>query len=233
MRSTRHILAVTTVVVVGALAGFLGYQSAQHPRGPASPLTVVDATMPPLSGPDPVVPGQPAVPDTLPDLTMPDITGQQKSLRDYLGHPLIVNFWATWCGPCRREIPLLQQLRAAYHNDGLEIIGIAVDFQKAVADYVAKTPISYPLLIGEDQGMAAAQKFGMEPVLPFSAFADAQGRIIAVKVGELHKDEADYILQEMRSIAAGKSSMADARAAIADRLRELSVARAKAGNKDS
>jgi hypothetical protein len=81
--------------------------------------------------------------------------------------------------------------------------------------------------------MAAAQKFGMEPVLPFSAFADAQGRIIAVKVGELHKDEADYILQEMRSIAAGKSSMADARAAIADRLRELSVARAKAGNKDS
>jgi hypothetical protein len=81
--------------------------------------------------------------------------------------------------------------------------------------------------------MAAAQKFGMEPVLPFSAFADAQGRIVAVKVGELHKDEADYILQQMRSIAAGQSSMADARAAIAHRLRELSVARAKAGDKDS
>ena len=232
MRSSRQILAVTCVVVVGALAGFLGYQSTQHPLRPASPLTAVDAAMPPLSAPG-LEPGKPAVPDTVPDLTMPDLAGRPKSLRDYLGHPLIVNFWATWCGPCRREIPLLQQLHATYHDDGLEIVGIAVDFQKAVADYIAKTPISYPLLIGEDQGMAAAQKFGMEPVLPFSAFADAQGRIVAVKVGELHKDEADYILQQMRSIAAGQSSMADARAAIAHRLRELSVARAKAGDKDS
>jgi thiol-disulfide isomerase/thioredoxin len=225
MQSIRHVLAVITVVMVGALAGFLGYQSAHHPRQLVSPLTAAPAAA--------AANAKAAVPDTVPDLSMPDLTGQQKSLRDYLGHPLIVNFWATWCGPCRREIPLLQQLRATYRHDGLEIVGIAVDFQKAVADFVAKTPISYPLLIGEDQGMAAAEKFGMEPVLPFSAFADAQGRIVAIKIGELHQDEADYILQQMRSVAEGKSSMTDARAAIADRLRELSVARAKAGDKDS
>jgi len=228
-----QILTVTTVVVVGALAGFLGYQTAQRHRLPASQANFATGEAPAADLTAAMVPGKPAVPDTVPDLKLPDITGKQQSLRDYLGHPLIVNFWATWCAPCRREIPLLQRLRVRYRGDGLEIVGVAVDFQKAVADYVATTPISYPLLIGEDQGMAAAEQFGMEPVFPFSAFADAQGRIVAVKIGELHQDEADYILQQMRSLAAGKGSIADARAAIVDRLRELSIARAKAGARDS
>jgi thiol-disulfide isomerase/thioredoxin len=129
---------------------------------------------------------------------LPDARGTVRSLRDFLGHPLIVNFWATWCAPCRREIPLLQQLRGTYKSDGLQIVGIAVDFPNAVADYLRHTPIAYPLLIGEDQGLAAAEQFGMEPVLPFSVFADSGGHIIAVKVGELHQDEADAILGAMR-----------------------------------
>ena len=166
-------------------------------------------------------------------MTLPDAKGQQKSLRDYLGHPVIINFWATWCAPCRREIPLLLQLRQAYRGEHLEVVGIAVDFQAAVAEYLQKTPIAYPLLVGQDQGLAAAEKFGMEPVLPFSVFADATGRVIAVKVGELHKNEADYILGAMRQVAAGKESIQDARAGIAEKLRTFAVERAKAGNSSS
>jgi hypothetical protein len=112
-------------------------------------------------------------------------------------------------------------------------VGIAVDFRAAVADYVGRRAVNYPLLIGEDQGLAAAEQFGMQTVLPFSVFADAQGRIIAVKIGELHRDEADYILGAMRAVAAGRLSLPEAHAGIAQRLRELAVERAKAGVNDS
>ena len=118
-------------------------------------------------------------------------------------------------------------------GDRLEIVGIAVDFRAAVADYVRRRAVDYPLLIGEDQGLAAAEQFGMQTVLPFSVFADAQGRIIAVKIGELHRDEADYILGAMRELAAGRLSLPEAHAGIAQRLRELAVERARAGADNS
>jgi thiol-disulfide isomerase/thioredoxin len=229
-------LAFSLLVVIAGLGGFFGYRAWQV-RHAGAQLTVDSATQRsartpdvPVASPDPPEPPRPAIPETVPDVKLPDMAGKQKSVRDYLGHPLIINFWATWCGPCRREIPLLQQLRTSYHQEGLEILGIAVDFESAVADYLKQTPISYPLLVGQDQGLAAAQQFGMELVLPFSVFADAQGRVITVKVGELHKDEADYILGEMRRVDAGKISLKDARADITDKLRILAVERAKAGN---
>jgi hypothetical protein len=129
-------------------------------------------------------------------------------------------------------MPLLQRLRRSHRADGLEVVGIAVDFKAAVADYVRRQPVDYPLLIGEDAGLAAAEQFGMQTVLPFSVFADAAGRILAVKVGELHADEADYILGAMQALASGRLSLPEAQAGIAQRLRELAIERAKAGVKD-
>jgi hypothetical protein len=73
----------------------------------------------------------------------------------------------------------------------------------------------------------------MQTALPFSVFADAQGRIVAVKIGELHRDEADYILGAMRAVAAGRMSLPEAKAGMAQRLRELATERARAGVKDS
>jgi thiol-disulfide isomerase/thioredoxin len=226
-------LALIVVVAVAAAGGYFGYRDSQAHRqwvgnlkAAAASDVAADIRADP---PEPAGPPHPAVPDTVPDLTLADTLGAQKSLRDYLGRPLIINFWATWCGPCRREIPLLEQLRQTYRAERLEVVGIAVDFRSAVAQYLQKSPITYPLLVAEDQGLAAAEKFGMEPVLPFSIFADAKGRIIAVKVGELHRDEADYILNAMRQVESGKKSLEDARAGIAKKLRTFAVERAKAG----
>jgi thiol-disulfide isomerase/thioredoxin len=240
MPPASRTLVMVLVALAGVLAGFLSYRTA---RAPASIIAVA----PPATGANPAGPAGPdgsaapapeaapsrPIPDTVPDLKMPDLTGREKSLRDYLGHPLIINFWATWCAPCRREIPLLQQLRGAYQGDGLVVVGIAVDFRAAVADYVHRQAIDYPLLIGEDSGLAAAEQFGMQMVLPFSVFADAQGRIVALKIGELHRDEADYILSTMRALAAGTLSLPQAHAGIAQRLRELAAERARAGVKES
>jgi thiol-disulfide isomerase/thioredoxin len=236
-------LAIVLVTLGGVLAGFLSYRRAHLPAStltvapmPGAPIAAgatadAAADAPDTTNASTAAPARP-IPDTVPDLKLPDLAGQQKSLRDFRGHPLIINFWATWCAPCRREMPLLQRLRRSHRSDGLEVVGIAVDFRAAVADYVRRQPVDYPLLIGEDSGLAAAEQFGMQTVLPFSVFADAGGRILAVKVGELHPDEADYILGAMRAVAAGRLSLPEAQAGIAQRLRELAIERAKAGVKD-
>ncbi len=172
------------------------------------------------------------IPETLPDVRVPDLKGTPKSLRDFLGHPLIVNFWATWCEPCRREMPLLQQLHQRYQSEGLQVLGVAVDSRPAVQQYLRTRPVNYPILAGESEGTDAMSRFGTQPVLPFSVFTDADGRIILLKLGELHPEEADYVLSTEQAIAAGKETIAQARTAIEAKLREFAIARAKAGGNE-
>jgi len=163
----------------------------------------------------------------LPDLALADLSGATRRLTDFRGHPVIVNFWATWCEPCRREIPLLIRLRRERAGAGLAVVGIAVDFHEAVATYARKAGIDYPVLIGEDAGLDAVHAFGMELVFPFSVFADRDGRVVAVKLGELHQDEADFILDRVQDIDSGTLSLAAARQQIEARLKDFAVERAK------
>ncbi|MBX5462561.1 MAG: TlpA family protein disulfide reductase [Steroidobacteraceae bacterium] len=167
------------------------------------------------------------VPETLPDITLPDAKGTPRKLTEWKGRPLIVNFWATWCGPCREEIPLLKTLRAQHAQDRLEVIGIAIDAEAEVLKYARDIGIDYPILIGEKEGFEAAEKFGVALVLPFSVFADARGRIVTLKVGELHADEAAYILDRVRDVDAERLELTAAREQIADKMRELAVERGK------
>jgi thiol-disulfide isomerase/thioredoxin len=235
VNSSQRALAIALVVGAGLAAGFLSYRlQSSRPllpsAGPPRAGVSADADAPGEDAPGAVAPEAPPrpVPTTMPDLELPDLAGKARSLRSFGGRPLIINFWATWCAPCRREIPLLRELRQRYRADQLEIVGIAVDISAAVQEYLRYTPIDYPLLVGEQQGLAAAEQFGMEPVLPFSVFADTQGRIVAVKVGELHRDEADFILTEIREVDKGQIGLAQAREQIEAQLKELAVQRAKA-----
>jgi thiol-disulfide isomerase/thioredoxin len=167
------------------------------------------------------------IPMVLPNLALPDAKGVARRLSDWAGHPLVVNFWATWCEPCRREIPLFIQLRHERAAQGLAIVGIAIDFRAAVVNYAAAARIDYPLLIGEDGGLKIVDAFGMDLVLPFSVFADQEGRVVAVKVGELHRDEADFILDRVEDVDHGTLTLAAAREQITAHLRSLAVERAK------
>ena len=107
-------------------------------------------------------------------------------------------------------------------------MGIAVDFRASVQQYLRQTPIDYPLLVGEQEGLKAADQFGMQMVLPFSVFADSHGHIVAVKIGELHREEADLILAQIRAVDQGKADLAQARQQIEAALKEQAVQRAKA-----
>jgi thiol-disulfide isomerase/thioredoxin len=230
MHVSRVALRLALVGLVGLAAGFLSYRLAQ-PRpalAPASFAKPAAAPNPSAQSADEVPAAPQPVPTDVPDMTFPDPAGVRHSLRDYVGHPLIINFWATWCEPCRREMPLLGRLRHQYHRDGLEIVGVAVDFGQAVREFLRGTLVPYPVLIAEQDGLAAIGQFGMEPVLPFSVFADRQGRIVAVKAGELHPEEAGDILAAIRAIDAGQLGLPAAREQISTELAALAAQRAKA-----
>jgi len=149
------------------------------------------------------------------------------ALSEWKGRPLLINFWATWCAPCRREIPLLKTLRREHAAQGVEVVGIAVDFRDAVRRYAREMSIDYPVLVGEQDGLDAIAAFGMDTVFPFTVFADRQGRIVTLKIGELHADEAHFILDEVKAIDAGRIELAAARQKIADGVAALSAERAR------
>lgn len=144
----------------------------------------------------PLMPLQPSAPQQLPDVFLPDLTGQKRSLSQWSGRPLLINFWATWCEPCRREIPLLKELRAKHAADKLEVIGIAIDFRDAVAPYANTAGIDYPILIAE-QDASALQAFGLRDGIPDTVFADARGHIVAVTRGELSAQRAEQLIGQM------------------------------------
>ncbi len=165
------------------------------------------------------------LPEMLPHFELQDREGTLRSLGHWKGQPLMVNYWATWCPPCVREIPLLSQLRRERQKDRLEVIGIAVDFREDVLAFADERQLDYPLLIGEEDGLAAVQAVGMTPALPFTLFADSQQRIIAMKIGELHHDEATLILDRVMAVDAGTMDLAVAREQISAGLKQIATER--------
>jgi thiol-disulfide isomerase/thioredoxin len=192
----------------------------------ASLESASDATAAPAEGAVTAATPAPAIPDTLPQFELADREGVKRSLGHWKGQPLLVNYWATWCAPCRREIPLLNELRAEGRAPRLEVIGIAVDFIDDVLAYDKETPINYPLLIGEEDGLAAVTAMGMQPAFPFTVFADSQQRILTVKIGELHRDEAELILDKLAAVDAGTLELAQAKGELEASLKELAAKRA-------
>jgi len=226
----RSLLAVAGVLLLSAAAGFIANRVVQRrsvypvpTAAPGAPAATPEAS---VQAP---APAAPKVPDSLPDISLPGLDGKTHPLKEWSGRPLVINFWATWCEPCRREIPLLKELRREHATKKLEIVGIAIDQADAVREYASAQGMDYPLLIGEREGLEAARAFGMETVLPFSVFVDAAGHVVTLKVGELHRDQAELILDRIRDVDAGRLSLDEARPQIAAGMRTL---RGRAAAKD-
>jgi thiol-disulfide isomerase/thioredoxin len=223
--SAAGVLAVAGVLLGSGAAGFLLSRLLAPPRASLRALPPQTSILSPRS-PEAPTPSHRTLPERLPDVSLPDLAGVNHSLRDFAGRPLVVNFWATWCEPCRREIPLLKALRHENSRNDLEIVGIAVDHLESVREFVLNLAIDYPVLVGEQGGLEAVTAFGMDTVLPFSVFADSEGRIVSVKVGELHRDEATFILARLEDLRHGRISLADAQERIGEETRRLAALRA-------
>jgi thiol-disulfide isomerase/thioredoxin len=230
MRSglTRGLPAAAVIVAAG-LGGFFAYGWYAPPGVPAaSPAGPGIAPNTPAAPAADRPPGRRTIPDTLPNIAFEDEAGVRRRLSDWRGQPLLVNFWASWCVPCREEVPLLERLSRKGAPGGVQVIGVAVDSRPAVLDYAREEAIRYPLLIGEQPGLELIRALGMQPVFPFSVFIDASGRIVTVKIGILRADQARLILDRIDDLDHGRIDLATARRQISDGIARLAIAHAQA-----
>lgn len=120
--------------------------------------------------------------------TFPDENGKPQNLKQYAGKTVVLNFWATWCEPCREEMPELSALHDASKDKNLVVLGMAVDDVAAISDFVKETKVSYPLFAADMQGMEIASNLGNDKsVLPFTVIIKADGSVAKTYFGRVSK----------------------------------------------
>lgn len=120
--------------------------------------------------------------------TFPDENGEQQRLSQWQGKTVVLNFWATWCGPCREEMPELSELHKAYAAKNVVVLGIALDEVAAIKEFTNETPVSYPLFSAEDTGGQLAANLGNDKsALPYTVIIKADGTIANTYFGRISK----------------------------------------------
>jgi thiol-disulfide isomerase/thioredoxin len=143
------------------------------------------------------------------------LDGNTRQFSEWDGKHRIVNFWATWCAPCRREIPLLKSFQDQHGADGFQVIGIAVEFPEPVIAYAEETQFNYPILVGEQDAMAVAESSGISFIgLPFTMIVTRDGTLLGAHMGEIHQQHLDDIVRVMTQLDADQISLEDARTAL-------------------
>lgn len=119
-------------------------------------------------------------------LSLPDTAGQAQSLGQWKGKVLVVNFWATWCAPCREEMPEFVKAQRELGPKGLQFVGIAIDQRDKVAEFVQELNVNYPALIGGFDAMELSRSLGNRLVaLPFTVILDREGHVAHTQLGPL------------------------------------------------
>ncbi|MGI4858138.1 MAG: TlpA family protein disulfide reductase [Janthinobacterium lividum] len=174
---TAHALIVLLRVLLAlSLAGLAGTVSAAEPPAPA-PLQAPAAFF--------IAP-------------YPQSGGTQRSLAGYRGKILVVNFWASWCGPCVREMPALSGLSRQYAARGVRFVGIGVDSDANIAAFLKKVAVDYPVHIAGADGAALARAMGDTPgALPYTVLIDDQGRIRWTKLGGVDMKQLSSLLDSL------------------------------------
>lgn len=130
-----------------------------------------------------------------PEFTLPDLDGQQRSITEWDGKVVALNFWATWCPPCLKEVPEFVSLQEKYRAQGLQFIGIALQKPEEVREFVAEHEVNYPILAGELEVIKLAEAYGNNiGALPYTVIIDRNGQIAHVKPGILPTEEAESII---------------------------------------
>ena len=175
---------VALVVAVAVLALTLGLASAwllgvNRDRGPLIPAVPV---------------GLPAGSER-PEFVLPDLQGRLRPVSEWGGKVLLVNFWATWCPPCLKEIPLFIDLQSRHGDRGLQVVGIAIDNPDAVSALAASRGINYPVLLGDEEAIDASVRYGnTRGVLPYTVVVDRRGRVVLSHLGEMTPEALDALV---------------------------------------
>lgn len=169
MTRVTRIALVAGIALLGAAAGVAVRSFAPDDRKPRAPAT--------------------AFQDTLAKASFPDLAGQPQRLDQWRGKVLVVNFWATWCPPCLKEIPEFIRMQDRYRERGLQFVGVAIDQPEKVAPFAEKMGINYPVLVGALDAVELLRALGNpHGGLPFTVVFDRSGTLAASELGGL--DEA-------------------------------------------
>ncbi len=193
------------LLIVGAVAAIavLGLLLTQRGAGPVSVQ------------PGPLL----SMSELRPIFALNDSDDNERSISEWDGSALVVNFWATWCAPCRREIPLLNALQSEYADAGIQVIGVAVDFREDVLAFLQEIAVNYPVLIGEQEAIDAAEAFGMDFIgLPLTAFTDHKGQVVHLHLGEVHREQAEIVFAAVAQLSDGAIGLAAARQKISEQM---------------
>jgi thiol-disulfide isomerase/thioredoxin len=183
--NTKRILAGAAVAVVAAgIGAFASHSLLQNADGG----DVAEAAQPAPQNP---VAQLWATPVT-------DPNGKPQSLNLFKGHPVVVNFWASWCGPCVEEMPALSQLQREYAHKGIEFVGLGVDSNKNVQTFLQKVRVEYPVFVVGFGGADLARAFGNNAGgLPYTVVIDAKGNVRSTKLGQIQPDELKKTLDAL------------------------------------
>lgn len=132
------------------------------------------------------------------DFSLTDLEGKERWLSEWQGKTVIVNFWATWCTPCKEEIPLLMEAHKRYRDNGVQVVGIAIDTLDAVSAYAKQLRITYPLLIADEAGLPLMARYGNTlGALPYTVVLGPDGAVLAKKLGAYKKGELDSLISSL------------------------------------
>lgn len=169
----RSHLLILVLAVGGACAGFFAGGWLRAPAAP-NPDTTAELQI-----------GTPAKP-----VALPDPAGQTHTLDEWQGKLIVLNFWASWCGPCREEMPLLDRTQQHLAARGLQVIGIAADSADATRDFLGHHPVRYPILINDPDTMAdiSVDYGNSRGVLPYTVLIGRDGRVLAQRFGNFSEN---------------------------------------------
>ncbi|MGD0731411.1 MAG: TlpA disulfide reductase family protein [Terracidiphilus sp.] len=197
-RNTVVITAVLAILAVFAWAGWANWEYRKQAAERALASVAKGELVPNAAGGADYL--SPLKGKAAPAFALEDLKGQKVSLASYKGKAVLINFWATWCGPCKIETPWLIELRNQYAAQGFEILGISVDDldrddakmlsseKKEIAQFVEKMHMPYPVLIGGD---SISTPYGGLDELPMSFFVNRSGTVVATQMGLTSKDDIE------------------------------------------
>ena len=131
-----------------------------------------------------------------PEFSLLDLNGERRYLSEWQGKLIAINFWATWCAPCREEIPAFVELQQKYQSQGLQFVGIALQQADEIRDFINEYNVNYPSLIGGDEVIKIASELGNNiGAMPYTVLINTEGKIAFTHRGPLTREEAEAVVK--------------------------------------
>ena len=197
MSSFKEMLLVLCMMIAAGLAGFAVYK---YVIAPQNEVNIIQLAPIKSEEKTPLANQQSESKNIdLSALVVKDLNAKPVALDQWTGKVLAINFWATWCPPCRKEIPLLIEIQNAYQDKNVQFLGIAMDEPKAVEKYMQTAGFNYPILISDlNETIRIGQAVDYNFIaLPFTIFISADGTKTKAHTGELKKEQIEEILSEL------------------------------------